>query len=43
MAESLDKYRINPGNVGSKDKFDGNFEKIIKINNNGPKIPNQHQ
>ena len=31
MAESLDKYRINPGNVGSKDKFDANFEKIIKI------------
>ena len=38
MAESLDKYRINPGNVGSKDKFDGNFERIIKIaiKNNKP-------
>ncbi|MEC8996229.1 MAG: flavodoxin-dependent (E)-4-hydroxy-3-methylbut-2-enyl-diphosphate synthase [Pseudomonadota bacterium] len=31
MAEKLDKYRINPGNIGSKGKFDQNFEKIIKI------------
>ncbi len=31
MAERLDKYRINPGNIGSKGKFDQNFEKIIKI------------
>ena len=30
-AAALDKYRINPGNVGSKDKFDANFEKIINI------------
>ena len=30
-AAALDKYRINPGNVGSKDKFDSNFEKIINI------------
>ena len=31
MAEVLDKYRINPGNVGTKNKFDENFAKIIKI------------
>ena len=30
-AAALDKYRINPGNIGSKDKFDSNFEKIITI------------
>ena len=31
-ASALDKYRINPGNVGGKDKFDSNFEQIIKFN-----------
>ena len=31
MAELLDKYRINPGNIGGKEKFDKNFETIIKI------------
>lgn len=30
-ASSLDKYRINPGNIGPKDKFDNNFEQIIRI------------
>ncbi len=30
-ASSLDKYRINPGNIGPKDKFDDNFEQIIRI------------
>ena len=37
-AAALDKYRINPGNIGSKDKFDSNFEKIINIaiHNNKP-------
>jgi len=30
-AELLDKYRINPGNVGGKEKFDANFKKIIEI------------
>ncbi len=30
-AAALDKYRINPGNIGGKSKFDGNFEKIINI------------
>tara|TARA_B100000029_G_scaffold152985_1_gene148132 strand:+ start:6701 stop:7909 length:1209 start_codon:yes stop_codon:yes gene_type:complete len=38
MAYVLDKYRINPGNIGGKDKFDKNFEQIIKIaiKNNKP-------
>lgn len=31
MARTLDKYRINPGNVGYGDKHDYNFSKIIKI------------
>ena len=31
MADALDKYRVNPGNVGGKDKFDKNFENIIGI------------
>ena len=37
-AAALDKYRINPGNIGGKSKFDDNFEKIIEIaiNNNKP-------
>ena len=37
-AAALDKYRINPGNIGGKSKFDGNFEKIINIaiENNKP-------
>ncbi len=30
-ASSLDKYRINPGNIGPKNKFDNNFEQIIRI------------
>ena len=37
-AAALDKYRINPGNIGGKTKFDNNFEKIINIaiKNNKP-------
>lgn len=31
MAKTLDKYRINPGNVGYGDKHDYNFSTIIKI------------
>lgn len=31
MAESLDKYRINPGNIGNLGKHDENFESILKI------------
>ena len=27
----LDKYRINPGNIGSSSKYDSNFESIINI------------
>jgi len=30
-AESLDKYRINPGNVGFKDKRDKQFSQIIEM------------
>ena len=30
-AEALDKYRINPGNVGFKDKRDRQFSQIIEI------------
>lgn len=30
-AEALDKYRINPGNVGFKDKRDKQFSEIIEI------------
>lgn len=30
-AEALDKYRINPGNVGFKDKKDRQFAEIIEI------------
>ncbi len=30
-AAALDKYRINPGNIGPKDKFDDNFDQIIQI------------
>ncbi len=30
-AEALDKYRINPGNVGFKDKKDRQFSDIIEI------------
>ncbi|MCX6734528.1 MAG: flavodoxin-dependent (E)-4-hydroxy-3-methylbut-2-enyl-diphosphate synthase [Candidatus Peregrinibacteria bacterium] len=38
MSKTLDKYRINPGNVGYGDKHDYNFSKIIKIaiENNKP-------
>ncbi len=38
MAETLDKYRINPGNVGKGEKHDENFETIIRIaiQNNKP-------
>ena len=32
-AKTLDKYRINPGNVGYGDKHEYNFETIIKIAN----------
>ena len=31
MAATLDKYRINPGNVGSGDKHDPNFEQFIRV------------
>lgn len=31
MAQALDKYRINPGNVGFGDKHEYNFAQIIKI------------
>ena len=30
-AEALDKYRINPGNVGFKDKRDQQFAEIVEI------------
>ncbi len=30
-AEALDKYRINPGNVGFKDKKDKQFAAIIEL------------
>src|SRR3989338_6316047 len=30
-AKSLSKYRINPGNVGRREKHDENFSEIIKI------------
>jgi len=29
LAENLDKYRINPGNVGKGEKRDDNFKQII--------------
>src|SRR5450432_4721349 len=32
-AQALDKYRINPGNVGFKDKRDTQFADIIEIAN----------
>ncbi len=32
-AEALDKYRINPGNVGFGDKHDDNFRAILKVAN----------
>ncbi|MBI5149740.1 MAG: flavodoxin-dependent (E)-4-hydroxy-3-methylbut-2-enyl-diphosphate synthase [Candidatus Omnitrophica bacterium] len=37
-ARLLDKYRINPGNVGKREKHDENFAQIIKIaiDNNKP-------
>ncbi len=31
LASNLDKYRINPGNLGSGERHDSNFETIIKI------------
>ena len=31
QVQILDKYRINPGNVGGKEKFDRNFEQIINL------------
>src|SRR5512146_718901 len=38
-AEALDKYRINPGNVGFKDKRDTQFGDIIEIaNKNGKPV-----
>src|SRR6185437_12777274 len=30
-AEALDKYRINPGNVGFKDKKDKQFSQIVEM------------
>jgi len=30
-ANVLDKYRLNPGNIGSSNKFDDNFSRIIEI------------
>src|SRR5262245_28293863 len=30
-AEALDKYRINPGNVGFKDKRDRQFSEIVEL------------
>ena len=30
-AAALDKYRLNPGNIGSSSKFDDNFAEIIAI------------
>src|SRR6201982_2309105 len=36
-AEALDKYRINPGNVGFKNKRDTQFADIIKIPNKNEK------
>jgi (E)-4-hydroxy-3-methylbut-2-enyl-diphosphate synthase len=37
-AQSLDKYRINPGNVGTKDAHDYNFRTMVEIaiKNNKP-------
>lgn len=32
-AELLDKYRINPGNVGKGDKYDSNFTTFINVAN----------
>ena len=31
MARSLDKYRINPGNVGAKSRRDANFQAIVRV------------
>ena len=38
LAKALDKYRVNPGNVGYGDKHDYNFKEIIQIaiENNKP-------
>src|SRR5262249_59718790 len=36
-AEALDKYRINPGNVGFKNKRDTQFADIIEIANKNSK------
>lgn len=38
LAQSLDKYRINPGNVGFGEKHDENFDAFVKIavDNNKP-------
>src|ERR1700727_1099875 len=36
-AEALDKYRINPGNVGFKNKRDSQFSDIIEISNKNNK------
>ena len=36
-AEALDKYRINPGNVGFKNKRDTQFADIIEIANKNDK------
>lgn len=31
MAKAIDKYRINPGNVGRGDKHDENFSTMVKV------------
>src|SRR6266550_4376651 len=36
-AEALDKYRINPGNVGFKNKRDSQFTDIVEIANKNDK------
>ena len=28
-ASILDKYRINPGNIGTSNKYDANFESVL--------------
>ena len=43
-AEALDKYRINPGNVGFKNKRDTQFADIIEIANKNDKAgPDRRQ
>ena len=42
-AEALDKYRINPGNVGFKDKRDPQFSAIIETALNSASGPHRRQ